>query len=129
MGSYNDGADLKAREVMLQASFEAGLAFTRASVGYVHGIAHTFGGMFHTPHGDANAMLLPLVLDFYLQRDDDSATSACTDRLCELAKAGGLAQEYDKRDISAKRALARKFVNRISAMNQEMNIPCEIPKM
>lgn len=67
MTTYKNGSDLKAREQMLTASFEAGLAFTRANVGYVHAIAHQFGGMFHTPHGDANAMLLPHVLAFYLK--------------------------------------------------------------
>jgi len=62
--SYENGSDMAARDGMLQASFEAGLAFTRANVGYVHAIAHQLGAMFHTPHGDANAMLLPHVLDF-----------------------------------------------------------------
>jgi alcohol dehydrogenase class IV len=63
--AYHDGSNLEAREGMLEASFEAGVAFTRANVGYVHAIAHTFGGMFHTPHGVANAMVLPDVLEFY----------------------------------------------------------------
>ena len=42
------------------------MAFTRANVGYVHAVAHTLGAKFHTPHGVANAMVLPHVLDFYL---------------------------------------------------------------
>jgi len=65
--SYRNGADLRAREELLQASFDAGLAFTRANLGYVHAIAHQLGGMFHTPHGEANAMLLPHILDFIWQ--------------------------------------------------------------
>ena len=56
LAAYKDGANLDAREAMLNASFEAGIAFTRANVGYVHAIAHQFGGMFHTAHGVANAM-------------------------------------------------------------------------
>jgi len=59
--AYHDGGDMEARGAMLLGSFEAGVAFTRASVGYVHAIAHQLGAMFHTPHGDANAMLLPHV--------------------------------------------------------------------
>merc|ERR1711934_672575 len=71
VASYDNGADLDSREAMLNASFKAGLAFTRANVGYVHAIAHQFGGMFHTPHGVANAMLLPHVLSFYLQDETE----------------------------------------------------------
>jgi alcohol dehydrogenase class IV len=63
--SFHDGTNLVAREGMLEASFEAGVAFTRANVGYVHAIAHTFGGLYHTPHGVANAMILPAILEFY----------------------------------------------------------------
>ena len=62
---YHDGSDLEAREGMLMASFEAGVAFTRANVGYVHAIAHTLGGLYHTPHGIGNAIVLPHVLKFY----------------------------------------------------------------
>ena len=43
--------NLEARKEMQLASFEAGVAFTRTSVGYIHAVAHTFGGMFHVPHG------------------------------------------------------------------------------
>ena len=44
---------------MLKASYLAGNAFTRAFVGYVHAIAHNLGGMYGTPHGLANAVILP----------------------------------------------------------------------
>ena len=50
---------------MLKASFLAGSAFTRAFVGYVHAIAHNLGGMYNTPHGLANAVILPYVLEWY----------------------------------------------------------------
>ena len=49
---------------MALASYYAGLAFTRTSVGYVHAIAHTFGAYYRTPHGMANAIALPHVLEF-----------------------------------------------------------------
>jgi len=130
LNTYKNGADLQAREQMLTASFEAGLAFTRANVGYVHAIAHQFGGMFHTPHGDANAMLLPHVLAFYLEDEQPGLFSSTptTDTLCDLAGAAGL---HDVRSPtpSAKAEAAQNFVTRIREMNAEMKIPAEVPTM
>lgn len=63
--AFHHPDDLAAREGMLRASYDAGLAFTRAYVGYVHGVAHTLGGFYHVPHGLANAILLPYVLEAY----------------------------------------------------------------
>ncbi len=66
--AYANGSDLEARKAMALASYYAGLAFTRTSVGYVHAIAHTFGAYYRTPHGLANAIALPHVLEF--SKDD-----------------------------------------------------------
>ena len=63
--AYQDGKNVKARENMLMASYLAGNAFTRAFVGYVHAIAHNLGGLYGTPHGLANAVVLPYVLKWY----------------------------------------------------------------
>lgn len=63
--AYRDGDNLAARENMLLASFYAGQAFTRASVGYVHAIAHQLGARYGTAHGLANSVLLMPVLRFY----------------------------------------------------------------
>ena len=60
--AYRNGRNLAAREQMSLAATYAGLAFTRANVGYVHAIAHQLGGKYHTPHGLANAIMLPHVL-------------------------------------------------------------------
>ncbi len=62
--AYESGDDLEARKAMALASYYAGVAFTRTSVGYVHAIAHNFGALYRTPHGLANAIALPHVLDF-----------------------------------------------------------------
>jgi alcohol dehydrogenase len=75
--AYNDGKNLAAREKMALASTYAGFAFTRANVGYVHAIAHQFGGLYHTPHGLANAIMLPYVLRY--------SRPAITSKLAELA--------------------------------------------
>jgi alcohol dehydrogenase class IV len=63
--SFKDGNNLQARQGMLLASYQAGVAFTRTYVGYIHGIAHTLGGFFHVPHGLANAIVLPYILPMY----------------------------------------------------------------
>ena len=63
--AYNNGKNLEARGNMLKGSYLAGRAFTHAYVGYVHAIAHNLGGLYGTPHGLANAVILPYVLDYY----------------------------------------------------------------
>ena len=60
---YNDGTNLKHRANMQKAAYLAGCAFTKGYVGYVHALAHQLGGLYHTPHGLANAVLLPYVLE------------------------------------------------------------------
>lgn len=63
--AYVDGSNLAARQNMQRAAFYAGRAFTRGSVGYVHAIGHTLGGLYGTPHGLAMSILLPLVMKQY----------------------------------------------------------------
>ena len=106
--AYADGSDLAAREAMLNASFKAGFAFTRAGVGNVHAIAHTLGGLYGTAHGLANAVILPVVLEDY-----GEAVFAKLARLAELVGVGGTSD--------AERA--RGFIAEIRAMNARMGIP------
>lgn len=105
-----NGKDLIAREKMALASTYAGFAFTRANVGNVHAIAHQLGGKYHTPHGLANAIMLPHVLRF--SRD------AITGKLAVLArhaKLGG-ADEPEAE-------LAQKFLEAIDALSRRIGIP------
>ena len=108
--AYKDGKNVEARENMLLASYYAGIAFTRAYVGYVHAIAHNLGGMYGIPHGLANAVILPYVLDFF----GESAYK----RLAELADVAGL-------DCAGKsdEEKAKMFIAEIRRMNKDMNIP------
>ncbi len=99
---------MKLRNEMLIGSFEAGKAFTRSYVGYVHSIAHAIGGIYGTPHGLANSVILPVILDNY--------GSAIYKPLSDLAMAVGLAGNTDDE-------LAKAFIAEIRHMNREMNIP------
>lgn len=62
--AYENGKDLAVREVMLNASMVAGLAFTNVSLGIVHSMAHTVGSLFHVSHGLADAIILPYIIRF-----------------------------------------------------------------
>lgn len=62
--AYENGKDINARDKMAEAEFLAGVAFSNASLGYVHAIAHQLGGIYNLPHGICNAVLLPYVVKF-----------------------------------------------------------------
>ena len=108
--AYTNGKDMKARENMLIASYLAGNAFTRAFVGYVHAIAHNLGGLYNTPHGLANAVILPYVLEWY--------GKSIYKRLAKLADIVGISKEEMNNEQKAK-----AFIHAIRKMNQDMNIP------
>ncbi len=108
--AYKDGTNLEARENMLAGSFYGGLAFTRAYVGYVHAIAHNLGGMYGTPHGLANAVILPYVLEYY--------GDTCYKELAELADVAGLNVAGQSTEQKAK-----AFIEAIKQMKVDMNIP------
>lgn len=109
--AYTNGDNVEARRQMQHASYVAGLAFTRAYVGYVHAVAHTLGGFYHIPHGLANAVLLPQVLELY---------GASTYKpLAELAQVIGLEGESEE-------ALAKKFIEAIRTLNARLGIPTKL---
>jgi len=111
--AYADGINVKARSNMLLASHFAGLAFTRAYVGYAHCIAHNMGGMYGTPHGLANAIILPYVLEEF-----GAAAYAPLARLYDAAGLNGA--------VSGEEARAKAFIAEIRAMNARMSIPDKI---
>lgn len=111
--AYEHGDDLEARRNMQTASYYAGVAFTRAYVGYVHALAHALGGFYGTPHGLANSVLLPVVLEYY----GESAHKP----LARLAEIVDICSEGD--DDAAK---ATKFIEKIKEMNAAMLIPSVI---
>ncbi len=107
---YTDGENKKARENMLRASYLAGNAFSRSYVGYVHAVAHSLGGQYNIPHGLANSVLLPIVLDDY--------GKSVHKKLHKLAIAAGVSTEIDSHSIGAE-----KFIRAVRVMNKKMNIP------
>lgn len=106
--AYNDGKNIEARNNMLLASYYAGMAFTRAYVGYVHAVAHNLGGQYGIPHGLANAVILPVVLEKF--------GSAIYPQLAKLADIVGIAGQTEEEK-------AKMFIAEIYAMNERMNIP------
>ena len=118
--AYTDGKNTEARQAMLKASYKAGFAFTRACVGNIHAIAHTLGGLYNTPHGLANAVILPKVLEDYGEKAHK--------KLARLAEAAGLVSDNGAKLGSAKprqeeAKRARVFIDAVYAMNERMGIP------
>ena len=114
--AYRDGQDAEARTQMLQAAYDAGIAFTRSYVGYVHGVAHSLGGQYGVPHGLANAVILPYFLEEY--------GPSCHKALARLARKAGIAEE-----TSADEPAARAFIAWVWEMNRAMEIPSCIPEI
>ena len=109
--AYLHGDDEDARRNILTAAYSAGVAFTRSYVGYVHGIAHSLGGLYGTPHGLANAVILPHVLRAY------GPTAHA--KLAELARVCGFEGASDAE-------LAGAFIDWVDEMNAKMGIPAHL---
>lgn len=111
--AYLEPGNLKARERMMEAAYKAGWSFGRSGVGNVHAIAHTLGGLYNTPHGLANAVILPYVLEDY-----GNTVYPKLARLAELTDTANNGSDSEK-------ALA--FIREIKAMNTRMGIPEKLP--
>lgn len=106
--AYSNGKDIEARKNMQLAAHYAGIAFTRAYVGYVHAIAHSLGGQYGIPHGLANAIILPHLLEYY--------GDSIYEKLSSLANIVGIV------GISSKEK-AERFIQWIKDLNKSMGIP------
>ena len=114
--AFSDGQNLTARKNMQDAAFLAGAAFTRAYVGNIHAIAHTFSGQYGTPHGLANAVIMPYVLEMY--------GNTVYQSLSEMAVAAGIAKKG-----ASNRENAQKFIAGIREMNSKMGIADKLPEL
>ena len=113
--AYNDGENIDARQNMLEASFNAGKAFTRAYVGYVHAIGHAIGGLYGMPHGLTMAILLPKVLRKYGNKAYKG--------LSEIAIALGESPSLSRKELS------QRFISMIENYNLDMGIPDKIESL
>ena len=111
--AYDDGSNLEARENMQLASFKAGVAFTRAYVGYVHAVAHSLGGAYNIPHGLANSIILPVVLEQF--------GKSAHKKLAYLADLVHLTDKNETNEVKAK-----AFIQAIRDLNTYFNIPEKI---
>lgn len=100
--------DMAARDEMHDAQCLAGMAFSNVSLGIVHSMAHKIGGVFHVPHGCANAILLPSVIQYNAKE--------CGERYAKIAKRLNLKGETTEE-------LVNSLVKLIRDLNNELNIP------
>ena len=107
--AYADGNNIEARRNMLKASFYAGCAFTKSYVGYVHAVAHSLGGEYNVPHGLANAVLLPFVLEAY--------GSSIHAKLRKLAVEAGISDKGSSDEYAAK-----NFIQAVKDMKKRFGI-------
>ena len=124
--SYLDNNDTHARSKMMVASCLAGIAFNHSSLGLNHGMAHQLGAFFHIPHGRANAMLLPIVIQYNSDINKHSRSKKeypkQVRKYCTIARMLGL-QNFNT--ITTIRAL----VSWVEFMMKEMDMPLCISAM
>lgn len=106
----NDGSNREAREAMSIAAYYAGIAINQVNVGNVHAIAHQVGGKYGIPHGLANSLVLPHVLEF--------CRVEARSRLAELARLVGAGQPGDSEE-----QLADAFIQAVRDLRAAVNIP------
>lgn len=111
--AYSDGTNHAARENMLHAAYKAGIAFSKSYVGYIHAVAHSLGGQYRIPHGLANAVIMPYVLEDY--------GKSVYKKLHRLGVIAGVSSVGDSDKVGAE-----KFIDAVKTLNHEMNIPDKI---
>ena len=114
--AYRDGSDAVAREQVALAAYYAGMAINAASVGNVHAIAHQLGRHYGTPHGLANAIVMPEVLRFMAVASQQP-----------LAKLGRLIAVAANDDNDQK--AAEKFINAVADLNRHLGVPEQLDSL
>lgn len=114
--AYNNPTNIEAREKLLLASYNAGIAFTKSYVGYVHAIAHSLGGKYNIAHGLANAIILPYVLKKF--------GGKIYKKLWQMGLYAGLFDKNESIEVGAK-----IFIEKIEEMNSQMGIGTSIKEI
>ncbi|MCC0695747.1 1-propanol dehydrogenase PduQ [Clostridioides sp. ES-S-0048-02] len=119
--AYKDGNDLEAREKMHNASCLAGMAFNQTSLGINHSIAHVLGGKFHIPHGRANAILLPYIIEYNANITGYSNTyySLSAKKYAQISKLIGLSSSNTRSGV-------KSLINEIKKLQKELNMPTKL---
>ena len=110
---------MEARDYLHQAATMAGLAFSNSQVHIGHGMGHSWGAVFHTPHGRAVGILLPYISQFCLNnpnKDDDTV-----DIYAKIAKQLGWAKWDDDNKEAAK-----KSINKIKELQKMVEFPTKL---
>ncbi len=118
---WRNGEDRLAREKMHHASCMAGIAFTHASLGITHSLAHALGGQFGIPHGRANALLMASVVAWNAEYEGDCATPAAR-KYAHLAQLLGLPAESTRQGV-------KSLLLAIHALQEEMKLPLSISEL
>ena len=109
--AVQNGKDVKAREGMAEAQYIAGMGFSNVGLGIVHSMAHPLGAFYDTPHGVANALLLPYVMEY-------NAESPAREKYLGIAKAMGVNTEGMSVDEGVKAA-----IQAVRDLSLSVNIP------
>jgi alcohol dehydrogenase class IV len=114
--AYQDGNDAVAREQMSIAAYYSGMAINDAGVGNVHAIAHQLGRHYGTPHGLANALVMPEVLRFMAKASQQP-----------LAKLGRLIEVAGSSETDEQ--AAAKFIEAVVDLNRRLGIPDQLDSL
>lgn len=126
--AYKNGAtDTVAREKMHNASCIAGMAFTNAFLGLNHSMAHKLGGDYHIPHGRANAILLPYVVEYNAQKPTKFATFPKYEKFIADEKYARIAQYIGKGGKTVQESV-QNLVQAIRDLEREVGAPASIQK-
>ena len=109
--AVQNGQDVVAREGMANAQYIAGMGFSNVGLGIVHSMAHPLGAFYDTPHGVANALLLPYVMEY-------NAESPAKAKYLGIAKAMGVDTTGMSEDEGVKAA-----IEAVKALSISINIP------
>jgi len=109
-------SDMEARDGMATAQYIAGMGFSNVGLGLVHGMAHPLGAFYDIPHGVANALLLPIVMEYNM--------NAAKAKYRRVAEAMGVDTTGMNDDEAAKAA-----VDAVKALSIEVRIPQHLKEL
>ncbi len=109
--AVDNGTDTAAREGMAEAQYIAGMGFSNVGLGIVHSMAHPLGAFYDTPHGVANALLLPYVMEY-------NAESPARPKYLDIARAMGV----DTTGMSVDEGVAAA-IGAVRALSLSIGIP------